>query len=187
MSGTDNQGAGEQADQAAIAERAKAEASLVASFNASVLQSEAMLVQSGVPADRARDIAFARSILQLSDWSFAAWAVGGEPQPEIKRLAMIEAKDPEGNHSACIPVFLTGSIAMAESLRMPALGEGGFWVTISVPVAGVLEWVKSMKIPAVAIVNAANAGGPACVLGVDFIEWVRTMEAKHGVRPPGAG
>ena len=78
MASADGHGGGEQIDPVALAERAKADANLLAQFNASIAQSDEMLRERGVPAQRARDIAFARSLLFLPEWNIVACAVKGE-------------------------------------------------------------------------------------------------------------
>jgi hypothetical protein len=179
MSSAGEQSGGEQVDPAALAARAEADKNLLAQFNACVLQSDEMLKQRGVPAQRARDIAFARSLLFLPEWNIVACAVKGEKEPEIKQLAMIEVKGPDGKPCPSLAVFPTATIARGESMRMKVPFEGGFWVTLSAPIAGVVEWVHSLKVPAVSVVTEVHGNGPNCVLGVEFLDWVKKIEDQQ--------
>ena len=71
------------------------------------------------------------------------------------------------------------TIARSESMRMKVPFEGGFWVTLSAPIAGVVEWVHSLKVPAVSVVTEVNGNGPNCVLGVEFLDWVKKIEEQQ--------
>jgi hypothetical protein len=183
MSGSaDDQGAAhgqEPVDPAKLAERAQADAALLAEFNTCVTQSDEMLKKGGVPAQRARDIAFARSLLFLPEWNIVACAVKGEREPEVKQFAMIEVKGPDGKSCPSLAVFPTATIARAESLRMRVPIDDGFWVTLSAPIAGVVDWLKTLQVQAVSVINATPANGPSCVLGIDFIDWVKKVEAQQ--------
>ncbi|MEY4119320.1 MAG: hypothetical protein RLZZ116_2648 [Planctomycetota bacterium] len=183
MSGSaDDQGGAhgqEPVDPAKLVERAQADAALLAEFNTCVTQSDEMLQKGGVPAQRARDIAFARSLLFLPEWNIVACAMKGEKEPEIKHFAMIEVKGPDGKSCPSLAVFPTATVARAESLRMRVPIEGGFWVTLSAPIGGVVEWLKSLQVQAVSVVNSTPSTGPSCVLGVDFIDWVKKVEAQQ--------
>lgn len=161
-------------------ERMKADAKLLADFMQCVQQSEQMLLQGGLDAQRARDIAFARSLLLLPAWCVVACAVKGEgPQPDIKQLSMISVRDAQGNASASLAVFPTAALADAEAPRMKLPIEGGFWVTLSVPTEQAPAWVRSMGIPSVSVVAVAGANGPTSVLGLDFVDWVAKIEAQQ--------
>ena len=172
----------EAIEQVTLEERAKIDATLLADFNTCVAQSDQMLQKSGVPLQRARDIAYARSLLLLPEWNVVACALKGAGEHEIKQLAMIEVKGPDGTPCPSLAVFPTATIARAESTRMKVPIEGAVWVTLSAPVGGVFDWLKSIKVPAVSVVATMNGSGPNCVLGLDFIEWVRQVEAQQ--RPP---
>jgi hypothetical protein len=52
-------------------------------------------------------------------------------------------------------------------------------VTLSAPIGGVVEWLKSLQVQAVSVVNSTPSTGPSCVLGVDFIDWVKKVEAQQ--------
>ena len=175
----------EQVDPAVLEARAKSDATLLESFNSCVLQSDEMLKKSGMSAQRARDIAYARSLLFLPEWNIVACAVKGESEPQIKQFAMIEVKAPDGKSCRSLAVFPTATIARVESTRMRIPIENGFWVTLSAPIGGVVEWLKSLEIPAVSVVTATNSNGPSCVLGVDFIQWVKGVEDQQRQQQPG--
>lgn len=169
-------------------ERMRADAKLLEDFMTCVQQSEQMLLQGGVDAQRARDIAFARSLLLLPSWCVVACAVKGEgPRPDIKQLSMVSVRDAQGNTSASLAVFPTASLADAEAPRMKMPIEGGFWVTVAVPTEQAPAWVRGMGIPSVSVVAAAGANGPTSVLGLDFVDWVAKVEAQQrAAAEPGA-
>lgn len=168
-----------QEERPTEAERAASEATLLSQFNELVRQSREMLESGGAPAERARDIAYARSMLFLPAWHVVACAVQGATQPEIQRLSMIEVRDGQGQPCPSLAVFPTDTLARAEIPRMQIPVEGGFWVTLAVPTEQVVDWIKSMKIPAVSVVTVNATMAPSCVLGVDFIEWVAKIEAQQ--------
>ena len=56
-------------------------------------------------------------------------------------------------------------------------------MTLSAPIGGVVEWLKSLQVQAVSVVNATPSNGPSCVLGLDFIEWVKKVEAQQQQAP----
>ena len=107
----------------------------------------------------------------------------GKQVPVGTPIAMIEVKGPDGKSCASLAVFPTATIARAESLRMRVPIEGGFWVTLSAPIGGVVEWLRSLQVQAVSVVNATPSNGPSCVLGLDFIEWVKKVEAQQQQAP----
>jgi hypothetical protein len=168
-----------QEEAPTAAERAASDATLLSQFNELVRQSREMLESGGAPAERARDISYARSMLFLPAWHVVACAVQGATQPEIQRLSMIEVRDAQGQPCPSLAVFPTDSLARAEIPRMQIPIESGFWVTLAVPTEQVVAWVKSMKIPAVAVVTVTATMAPSCVLGLDFIEWVAKIEAQQ--------
>ena len=170
----------------AAAERAKSDAALLGQFLEVVRQSEEMLLQSGVAADRSRDIAHARALLMLPEWFVVGCALPGEKQPDVKQLSMIEVRGPQGERTPSLAVFPTMSLAQAEIPRMQVPFEHGFWVTLAAPSEGVLEWIRSMKIPAISLVLVAGGNGPSSVLGLEFVEWVRKIEAeqRQAQQPP---
>lgn len=169
----------EQVDPAALEARTRSDATLLENFNSCVRQSDEMLRKSGMPAERAREIAYARSLLFLPEWNIVACALKGEAEPQIRQFAMIEVKAPDGKPCRSLAVFPTATIARSESMRMRIPEDSGFWVTLSAPVSGVLEWVKSLEVPAISVVTEVNSSGPTCVLGVDFIQWVKGIEDQQ--------
>ncbi|MEY3027175.1 MAG: hypothetical protein RLZZ238_2072 [Planctomycetota bacterium] len=154
------------------------DAVLFGQFMQSVEQSRQMLLGSGAPEDRARDIAFARSLLFLPDWHVIGCAVEREGRPVITRLSLVEVRGVDDEACPSLAVFPTVSLAEAEVPRMRVPEPGGRWVAISIPTAEVLPWIRSMKLPAISVVTATNASAPSCILGLDFIEWVKSVESQ---------
>lgn len=167
------QGGGMTAEQ-----RAQIDATLLGQFNDSVRQSQEMLTKNGAAADRARDISFARSLLFLPQWHVVACIVVEDGQPQPKRLAMIEVRDAQGQPCPSLAVFATATLAALEMPRMQIPIEGGSWATLSVPIESVVDWVASLQVPAVSVVTQNGTMTPACVLGVDFLQWVAKVEAE---------
>jgi len=183
---TDGQQPAQQETSMTPEQRAQADATLLGQFNDSVRQSQEMLAKNGSPADKARDIAFARSLLFLPAWHVVACIVMEDGKPQPKRLAMIEVRDAQGQPCPSLAVFTTLTLAALEMPRMQIPIEGGSWAALSIPLESVIDWVDSMKIPAVSVVTQNGTMTPACVLGLDFLKWVATVEAESRKKVMGA-
>jgi hypothetical protein len=91
---------------------------------------------------------------------------------------MIEVRDAQGQPCPSLAVFATATLAALEMPRMQIPIEGGSWATLSVPIESAVDWVASLQVPAVSVVTQNGTMTPACVLGVDFLQWVAKVEAE---------